>query len=591
MRKATRLTAAILLCLVLQSAGSVEVHAQKASNSPASLLEQAGSNPLMLLRQRLSQGGMAASAIPLEGAVDPDTYVVGPGDSFSISISGQDATGTPVVVAVDGRIILPEAGAVMVGGLTLSMARNSMLRALSTSYSNADLEVSLVQSRQFYVHVAGAVSRPGRYLALPVARVSSVLEFAFADTSSSAISQTVFRPSLRNIELIHKDGSKQAVDLIRYFASGDLESNPFLTDGDIISVPSSDPDFASISVGGYIPYPGPFEFKPGDTLFDLIALSGGLPDNKNVSGVRVHRITDGKIETFSFTPADAIGDQGQQFKLRALDVISVSQPDEQHGLVHIEGHVQFPGSYPIVSGLTTLQDVVEAAGGPKSDALLRGAYIERRSLPKLSQGSGAGRYQGQDLLKQALSADSSAFLQQLRLTDMSFLSRSYFALESRLQHRVSVNLSDALSTEGKPVLLEANDRIVIPKDVRSVYVVGQVKQPGYVAVEAGMTIDYYIAAAGGLSDFADRVFVVNPANGTYFDAPGGEVFSGDVIFVDRSEAFALDSGQERLILERQNQAIEEQRIRSDARFRTIQTILQGVGTVASTVILIISLRR
>ena len=60
--------------------------------------------------------------------------------------------------------------------------------------------------------------------------------------------------------------------------------------------------------------------------------------------------------------------------------------------------------------------------------------------------------------------------------------------------------------------------------------------------------------------------------------------SGDVIFVDRIVDVANSAEMQRLV-------IESARVRSDARIRTMQTILQSVGTLASVVALVISIRR
>jgi|FLOH01.1.fsa_nt_gi polysaccharide biosynthesis/export protein len=583
MRTGSKLVVAIFICIIFVAITGQQSWAQISGGSATTGLDPTNTNPLLLLQQRLSAGSMSAAGIPLEGAVDPSIYIVGPGDSFSISVSGQVATATPVSVGIDGRIVLPDAGAVPVAGLTLEKAREDMLAALRTSFAMAVVDVALVQTRQFYVHVSGAVPRPGRYLALPVARVSSVLEFALADTAS--VSYSEFRPSLRNIELVHRDGSISAVDLVRYYAIGDRDANPYLTDGDVINVPAYDPNYGSVSVGGYVPFPGRYDFKTGDRLSDLIRIAGGIPDSPNVREIRVSRAANGVLQTFSFSPEESIGSKGGDFELQALDVVSVSQTDESHGLVSVEGRVEYPGTYPIVSGKTTLKELILAAGGPKSDALFRGAYIERSARSSSSIPANVDRYQAQaDVYQRMLSSDSSSYKQQLRLTDLGFLSRAYFAFESGLQNRVSVNLMNALADEAKPVYLEADDRIIIPKDVKSVYVLGQVNQPGYLPVQPGMSAEYYIAAAGGRSTSADRIFIVNPATGSYSEMAAGLVYSGDVIFVDRLKPVADNAELQRLV-------IEESRIKIDARFQTVQTALQSVATLASLIVLIVSLRR
>ena len=575
---------ASVFCSILLLGLSGSAFAQVSGDGASPMLDQGGTNPLLLLRQRLSQGSLTAAGIPLEGAVDPDQYVVGPGDSFTVSVAGQEVTAGNVAVGIDGRIVLPDAGSVHVSGLTLTEARDVMLNALRISFRKATVDVALVQTRQFYVHVSGAVPRPGRYLALPVARVSSVLEFAFADTTALSVSNPAFRPSLRNIELKHRDGSISSVDIIRYYATGDPDVNPYLQDGDVISVPARDPNFGTISVGGYVPFPGNYDFKEGDTLAEMIRIVGGLENNRNVREVRISRSQQASIETHSFTRDEAIGSKGQIFRLKALDVISVAQPDEKHGLVSIEGQVQFPGSYPIIAGNTTLAEVLKAAGGAKPNALLRGAFIERSTLQDPAKSGIADRYQSQsDVLNRMLRSDTTSVMQHMRLTEMNFTSKAYFAVEYRLQNKVSVQLDEWSEDSPNPVYLEPGDRIYIPKDLKSVFVVGQVIQPGFLPIQPGMSAEYYIAAAGGRSIAADEVYIVNPASGSFSNSAADLVQSGDVIFVDRDKPIADTVELQRLV-------IEENRVRADSRFRTAQTVLQSVATLASAIALIVSLR-
>src|SRR5690606_23018989 len=118
---------------------------------------------------------------------------------------------------------------------------------------------SLAQPRQFYVHVVGAVPIPGRYLALPVARVSDVLQLAFADTTTLPVSNFAYRPSLRNVDLTRRDGESVSVDLARYFSTGETEFNPYVRDGDVVNVGAFRVDERAVFVNGAVPFPGTYD--------------------------------------------------------------------------------------------------------------------------------------------------------------------------------------------------------------------------------------------------------------------------------------------------------------------------------------------
>jgi len=576
---------AAVLCTVLAATLlTPTATAQIIGDVSEDMLNAASSNPLLMLRQRLTQASLTSAGIPLEGVVDEDEYLVGPGDSFNLSINGQDGVGASMAVGADGRIALPDAGLIKIGGLTLREARYAIIDSLKPFYNNSDIEASLVQSRQFYVHVTGAVPLPGRYMALPVARVSNAVEFAFADTTSAPVANADFQPSLRNIEIRRTDGSVVEVDLVRYLTTGDRSANPYLRDGDVIFVPAHNPEYSGISVGGHVPHPGMYEFKEGDELLHILQVAGGFSTRDGAESVHISRIGADGMETFRFSAEEMLND-GASFSLRARDVISVAERAEEQGLVRVDGRVNFPGTYPIIDGQTSLQELLQASGGFKDDALIRGVYLERRSLPDPARFASPNRFEDQTLaVEQMLKADTTAILQRLRLTDLDFLSRAYFTQELRLQNRVSMDIEEVLEGFSDPVLLRSGDRLFIPTDLNTIYVFGQVNQPGYIPVMPGESVEYYLAKAGGRSQGARQVLIINPSSGAYSENLGQTMLSGDIIFVDRLEDLADTADMARLL-------IEADRISSDARIRMMQTILQSVGTLASVVALVISIRR
>ena len=586
MQKKSTFSGVALALLVTLSLGIPQSsHAQISGEAASELLEAAQTNPLLLLRQRLSQSALSAAGIPLEGAVDPTEYIVGPGDAFTVVINGQDVGSAPIAVGADGRIAMPDAGLVDVGGMTLQSARDIISERMAAYYEDADIDLSLVQSRQFYVHVSGAVPIPGRYLALPVSRVSNVIELAFADTTTLPVSNRSFQPSIRNNEVRHPDGSATNVDLLRYMTSGDTSLNPYLRDGDVVFVATFNPEYASVSVGGHVPYPGSYEFRSGDTLADVLDMAGGISETGGIESVSVTRASDAGIETEVFSAADMMAGTAGAFSLRALDVISVREREQERGLIRVEGRITNPGVYPIVDGVTTLQEVLQAAGGLRDDALVRGAYLERRSLPDPTLNAIPDRNTDPAMaIRQALRADTSAIFQRLRLTDMDFMSRTYFIRELGFQNRVSMDMESVVSGVSQPIPLRSGDRLFVPKDDATVYVFGQVLQPGYISVNADQSAPYYLAQAGGMSTVAGRTLIINPASGAVHDDLTRAVRSGDMIFVERNATIAEDPDMERLIIERD-------RARADARIRTMQTIFQGVGTLASLITLIITIRR
>ncbi len=245
------------------------------------------------LRSRAGAPSFSSAASPdaLEGAIDAQQYRVGPGDVFSISIGGAEPIVASLSVSADGLLMLPAAGSVDVAGHTLADARREVLDALRPFFRNVRLDVALAQPRRFLVHVSGAVPNPGRFVATPVARVADVLQQAFAADSLTQATWIAegFAPSLRQVRVLHRDGTASTIDLQQYRRTGDLSSNPYLRDGDQLVVPSYEIATQSVYVDGAVAFPGAYEHRPGDTAADLVALADGPPradDARTDSGRR-----------------------------------------------------------------------------------------------------------------------------------------------------------------------------------------------------------------------------------------------------------------------------------------------------------------
>lgn len=537
-------------------------------------------NPFEQMRQRMALSS-TGPGVPMEGAVDPGSYVVGPGDLFQVTIGGPEPVSLSSPVTADGMLILPEAGSLTAADRTLADVRRDALAALETRFRNVDLSVALIQPRQFYVHVTGAVPVPGRYPAAPVARVSSVLEIAFADTTQIPVTNLDFRPSLRNVTLRRRNGEQLSVDLRRYFATGETTHNPYLQDGDVISVPAYDPDYESVFVDGAVAFPGSYAYREGDTVLDLLTLTAGEPGVRGLAQVRLTRHAPAAPERHVLVDVQAmLHGTTVPPALQPLDHLYVIPKQREGGTVTIEGYVEYPGTYPIEKGRTTLRDVLlERAGGLRPEALARGAYLERSTLPsprsqldsRLVQSQLPGAYSS--IL--SLRADSIAILRQMRLSELDFLSRTYYAQELRLHNRVPVNLEAILQGNTEPIYLQNGDRLYIPRDEQSIFVFGHVNRPGYIPYQPGRSGETYVLAAGGRGPLATNSYVVKAGTGEFLPMHEAVIESGDVIFIDR-EDLADSANLQRLLL-------EESRSRADARIRTAQTVLQLVATAATVV--------
>ena len=456
---ALALACLIGLFLPVQSSDAQQWNVPRLGSTEAS--EQ---DPMAQLRQRLQQSTATSSTLAMEGAVDPDEYRVGPGDVFMISIGGPQPTAMAVPVSADGRLVLPDGEVIPADGRVLREVRDEAFAALQRRYRNIAVGASLAQPRQFFVHVSGAVPVPGRYLAIPMARVSDLIQMAYADTLNVPVSNLNYRPSLRNIQVARRSGDTVAVDLALYLSTGDTGANPYVRDGDVIRVPAYKPSERAIFVNGAVPFPGAYDYRPGDRLVDLLQVAG-LSGYDDVGSIRLARqATNGRVSTTTHSAAE-LRSGISNVPLQPLDNISVDPVRRISGTVEVEGFVQFPGEYAIEPGSTTLQDLLAMSGGVRDDALVHGAYLVRDVLPSPTVDAGRqNRYERQMLDMNRLRPDTVAVMQYLRQSDLDFISRTQFAQGLRIQNRVSVDLEEVLAGNATPVYLQDGDRLVVPHD-------------------------------------------------------------------------------------------------------------------------------
>ena len=532
-------------------------------------------NPIQQWQFRASEAELLG-LIALEGAIDADAYIVGPGDIFSVSAGGEFPIVVAVAVSADGNLVLPEAGRIPAGGRSLAEVQTEAVAALQQRYRNVQVEVSLTMPRQFYVHITGAVPEPGRFLIQPMARVDDAIQQAFAAelrfkgdptgenpprlvgsaTGQRPAINADFLPALRNVIITHRDGSRQTIDLIRYYTAGDTKDNPYLLDGDVVTVPSYHVRRDAVRVSGEVTFPGIFDVRPDDTVLDLLTLAAGPSGLAALGEVRLTRThTDGATEIQTLDAQAIIAGEAESLPVQAGDHLNVLP--QEIALAAIQGRVQYPGTYTIENGRTTLRELVNLAGGLKPDANLRAAFLERRK--------------------------SLDFRESGRASDLDFFSRVYAqSFISQQEQRVIVDIEAALQPDGEDIVLYDEDRVVFPRDEGTVFVMGNVPRPGYVEYLSGQTARYYVDKAGGKGPEAKSVYIFEDGTGQIRVGEGLVVRSGDTVYVDREDV--AESPEIAQLL------LNDRNLRRQTRISTTQVIISGITAITSVITAFVAVR-
>ncbi|MCI0496598.1 SLBB domain-containing protein, partial [candidate division KSB1 bacterium] len=491
--------------------------------------------------------------IPLEGPIDAEAYIVGPGDLLSINVWSALPFMNSALVTPEGTIIIPTVGIVDVAGKTLAEVKEAVTNAVRKIYIKGEITTSLIAPRIFSVTISGLVSNPGSYFASAVQRVDQVIyqanlqtamltsKLSMLEEEQKALAQRdevlkyyrddeLYRQplqfSLRNIKLIRKTGDTLAVDLVRYYATGNTRFDPLLLDGDRVIVPNMNLQGNSLTISGAVRLQGTYEFFPGDSISSIFEIAQGPTNFADLEHIDLYRIdaTTGQIWHQVIDYTQITNRQLPDVALQPMDRIIVREqfPHEYPSSVRIRGEVLQPGMYPITREKTRLTEIVTLAGGFTSYASLAHAKVFRSTEP---------------LDKLELNPDY-ARLSEMRLSDMNATDREYFNFEALLKRNIlSINFPKLFDhgDSTQDVILKDGDVIFIPSNQKTIIVLGQVPYPGQQQFISGKDYKYYIKQAGGetLKAWESRVRVIKAGSKEWVRPTGIKLEPGDAIWVPR----------------------------------------------------------
>jgi protein involved in polysaccharide export with SLBB domain len=295
---------------------------------------------------QLSSNGLMP---PLDIPSGP-SYVVGPGDSLTIDLWGGISQSVTRVIDREGKIVLPEAGAVQIAGLTLERAEAVIREALKRQFRDVQVAVTVSRLRSIRIYVVGDVQRPGAY---DVSSLATPLNALFAAGGPTGVGSLRLLRHYRGKELVGE------IDLYDFLLHG-VQSEDRLQAGDTLLVPPAGPQ---IAVYGAVKRPAIYEMKDGETkdkttLAEVLSDAGGAMVTAQLGHIVIDRIdANQKRETVSLdlpTGSDAETARATiaTFLVHDGDRVHVAPilPYSQR-VVYMEGHVARPGKMPYREGM------------------------------------------------------------------------------------------------------------------------------------------------------------------------------------------------------------------------------------------------
>jgi protein involved in polysaccharide export with SLBB domain len=308
--------------------------------------------------------------------------------SIIVQVSGNVETPGPLVVSAFTNalnVIALAGGATKYGNLrNILISRNGKIidsvdvyKYLSTGDFGKHLYLEnndfvIVPFYDKMVLATGQFKRPMYYQLKKGEGMQDLLKYSGGFTPDAYASGGII---IRNVN------EKQTIKTVNFNAIGLTANNGQITDeplfnGDVIAVNLINSGLSNkVIVKGEVAYPGVYETRKGDRLFDIINRAGGVTPNSLLERAYVYKgagdstnLKSEKIDV-NLTDFNKNVNSTNNVAIESNDIIEIFNKNQfvDRQFVSIEGEVRKPGSYQKYGGMT-LKDLLYFANGLKPSA-------------------------------------------------------------------------------------------------------------------------------------------------------------------------------------------------------------------------------
>lgn len=297
-----------------------------------------------------------------------------------------------------------------------------------------------------------------------------------------------------------------------------------------------------VEVYGAVKFPGLYPLAKNTNVTSLLVAAGGLTEEAYLlSAELTRRSSEGdqpSIDRINFSLKEAVSGE-YPIKLNAQDhlIVKVQPGWQKNMVVELQGEFIFPGTYTFKRG-ENLKDVIKRAGGFTEFAYPAGAVFSRERLKR----------QEAERLK-FLNAQLKQEISSLALRRQSSSATDpaqAIAIVDQLDKaepvgRLVIDLNSAVKGDTLAnLMLEKGDKLFVPALNPVVSVIGEVQFSSNHTFNPNLTVEDYIATAGGTKRQADtgRIYIVKsngsielPNNSFWFSRNYKPLEPGDTIIV------------------------------------------------------------
>jgi protein involved in polysaccharide export with SLBB domain len=445
--------------------------------------------------------------------INPD-YRIASGDKLLVQLWGGIEYQQEIIVDPKGNFFIPKVGPITVLGVSNQNLNLIVLKSVKRVYkSNVEVYVTLLSTQKVKVFLTGLVNKPGLYEGQSA---DSILRFI---DQAKGIRADI--GGLRQVQLRRNNKTIETIDLYDFLSSGAMPRLP-LQDGDVIFV---GPRQGVVTVEGEVGFAGKYEIRGRQESIANI-LNAIVPNDK-ATNVTIIEAINKNVEASQYSLSDI---DKQMVSNGALIKLS-SQLRPNSISVEVVGEHNSDNELVVAWG-TSLKSVIKKIKLTKLSNL-KGIQLYRKSVAERQK----------DMLQASLTALEQSVLTarsstreeaQLRKAEAEIMLQ-WIEKARSVEPKGQVILSRGY--EADKIILQQGDRIVIPSNKNLVMIHGEVLFPTAIAFNGELTIDDFIAKAGGTnrgsSDF--NIVIMRP-NGEFINANSdldeeGYVKPGDEIFV------------------------------------------------------------
>ena len=457
--------------------------------------------------------------IYLETTINPEEYIVGPGDQFTFNMLSSDGIVSLLLeISPTGDVLIPAVGVIFVDKLFLNAAIEEIRSKCLEKYRNAKINLTLIKIRKFKVQVFGTVHHPGFVVVSPITRVSDIYDLVVDQEipdqkliESDGDIKIVSRSDISTRDITLWRGSMPInVDLVKFNVYGNKELNPQIQQGYIIEFRLKK---EKVGIYGGVELPGIYEYAEEESVSDIIKLAGGFTKNADTNKVEITRFlnyldkesivlnSNRDIRAMIVNPEDHI-------------MVRFYQDYKRQDLVEIFGEVKYPGVYSIMIGETTFGDIIRRAGGYATKADSLRIIINNGMINNIHD----------------IELERITMIPHEDRTDDE---KSYVKARSRTKKGAIESHSEKYTRDIKSYLLNDNDKIEIPRYFEYVEILGAVTNPGRYPFMSSAGVSQYIKMAGGLTETATRKkYIIKASTGLRLPLSRKvDIENGDIIFI------------------------------------------------------------